>query len=301
MSRPEPASTTCLPDPVPVALDGVEIATYTLAPARAEPRGDVVLCHGTPWSAQVWDPVATALSEGYRVHLWDMPGYGLSAKGADVPVDLASQSGRLARLLEHWDLERPHVLAHDIGGAVALGAHLLHGREFASLMLWDVVTLDPWGSPFFRLVAEHADVFSALPPALHAALAREYITGAAHRELSTDQLEVLVAPWIAGEGQSAFYAQIAALTPEHTRPLVSMLGTVRCATAIGWGEQDPWIPVEQAAQLRERLPGDPPVTVLAATGHLAPLESPTEVSEAVEDWLEASRGAWAGEGRDPRG
>ncbi|HLS34387.1 MAG TPA: hypothetical protein VK039_12435 [Brevibacterium sp.] len=47
-------------------------------------------------------------------------------------------------------------------GAVALGAHLLHGRELASLMLWDVATPGPWGSPSFRRVAEHVEVLSAI-------------------------------------------------------------------------------------------------------------------------------------------
>jgi pimeloyl-ACP methyl ester carboxylesterase len=33
-------------------------------------------------------------------------------------------------LLSHWALERPHVVAHDIGGTVALRAHLLHGMKY---------------------------------------------------------------------------------------------------------------------------------------------------------------------------
>lgn len=277
--------TTSLPHPVHVDLDGVSVATYALTPEGDEVHGDLVLCHGTPWSARVWAQVAHSLRRGYRVHLWDMPGYGRSAQGADVPVDLATQMERFAALLELRELQRPHVVAHDIGGAVALGAHLLHGREFASLMLWDVVTLDPWGSPFFRLVAEHADVFAALPPALHSALVREYIAGAAHRPLSSAQLEMLVEPWITGEGKPVFFRQIAALNPEHTRPLERELGETRCPVAIGWGEQDPWVPVDQAGRLQRLLPGDPTLVLLPGVGHLAPLEAPDEVLAAVETWL----------------
>ena len=46
----------------------------------------------------------------------------------------------------------PHVVAHDYGGAVALRAHLIHGRHFSSMVLVDVVALAPWGSPAFRLL-----------------------------------------------------------------------------------------------------------------------------------------------------
>lgn len=277
-----------LPDPVHISLDGASVATYVLTPRRSAPLGDVVFCHGTPWSSQVWAAAARHLSTDYRVHLWDMPGYGRSTKDPAVPVDLAAQMSRFAQLLTQWRLESPYVIAHDIGGAVALGAHLLHDSEYAGLFLWDAVTLDPWGSPFFRLVAEHASVFAELPHALHTALVKEYILGAAHRQLSRDWVDALSQPWLGTQGQPAFYRQIAALRPEHTQPVVQRLQQVRCEVAVGWGEQDPWIPVSQAAQLQDRLPGNPPAITLDGVGHLAPVETPTRVSRDVSDWLAAT-------------
>ncbi|GAA1725286.1 alpha/beta hydrolase [Aeromicrobium alkaliterrae] len=270
-------------EPDIVSIDGVETATWVLGSEGPSP--DVVLCHGTPWSAEVWRQVGTRLAQGRRVHLWDMPGYGRSSMDADVPVDLASQMARLPRLLDHWGLESPDVVAHDIGGAVALGAHLRHGAEYRRLVLWDVVTLDPWGSPFFRLVAENADVFAALPPALHAALVREYVAGAANHALSDAWVERLAAPWVTEPGQAAFYRQIAALTPADTRPVVERLASVRCPAAIGWGQADPWIPVEQAGRLADALPGDVPIATLEGVGHLAPVEATEAVADAVEAWL----------------
>jgi pimeloyl-ACP methyl ester carboxylesterase len=284
---------SALPAPTMVDLDGVRTATWTLEPPEGGTAGwptgrDVVLCHGTPWSAQVWAEVARMLSSGRRVILWDMPGYGRSEIGPQVPVDLATQMARLGDLIEVLGIEHPHVVAHDIGGAVALGAHLLHGVDLASLMLWDPVVLEPWGSPFFRLVAENADVFAALPPQLHRALVREYISGAAGAALDAPTLERLVAPWTTTEGAAGFYRQIAALTPVHTRPIVRSLGSVRCPVAIGWGEGDPWIPVEQAGRLAAALPGSVPPRLLPGVGHLAPLEAPHAVAEAVRQWLSRS-------------
>ncbi|OYO17929.1 alpha/beta hydrolase [Enemella evansiae] len=294
MPAPSPLSALpALPEPDLVQLDGVPVATYRLEPGTGPVPGELVICHGTPWSARVWAGVAAqAAAAGWRVFLWDMPGYGRSVMSAEVPVDLAAQMRRLAALLEHWGLDRPHLLAHDIGGAVALGAHLLHDREYAELRLWDVVTLDPWGSPFFRLVAEHAAVFAQLPPNLHRALVREYIAGAVYQELPEPVLAGLTEPWLSEAGRPAFYRQIAQLSPEHTRPLVERLGAVRCPVAIGWGERDPWIPVEQAYRLRDALPGVPELTLLPAAGHLAPLEDPEGVRRALADWLSISRGDW---------
>ncbi|WP_224403893.1 alpha/beta fold hydrolase [Pseudonocardia sp. ICBG1034] len=273
-----------LPDPIPVDVGGTCVATRVVEPAGPV-RGDVVLCHGTPWSSQVWGRVARELGRDHRVFLWDMPGYGDSEKGPAVATDLRSQMERMASLLRTWDLHHPHVVAHDIGGAVALGAHLLHGVDYADLFLWDVVTLDPWGSPFFRLVAENTDVFAQLPPDLHAALVTGYITGALSRKLPDRDIDALVSPWTAPGGQAAFYLQITALSSADTRAVAERLGATRCPTRIGWGRADPWIPLDQAYELRSGLPGDPDVVVLDDVGHLTPYENPVAVAAALRAWL----------------
>lgn len=277
-----------LPHPVTVRVDGTDIATYVIEPRRGEVVADVVLCHGTPWSAATLMPLARALATRYRVFLWDMPGYGASIDDGDPPpVDLPHQQQRLAALLDHWGLDRPHVLAHDIGGAVALGAHLLGARELASLYLLDVVTLDPWGSPFFRLVADHEAVFAALPVNLHAALVREYIAGAAGAGLDAAWVDELARPWCSAAGQRAFYRQIAQLRPEHTGGLVARLDQTRCPVRIGWGERDPWIPPAQAAELADRLPGAVEVSMFPGAGHLVPLEATEALAKDVLTWLTA--------------
>jgi pimeloyl-ACP methyl ester carboxylesterase len=271
-----------LEPPVPVVIDGTTIATRVFEPDDA-PRGDVVLCHGTPWSSQVWGQVARELSQDYRVFVWDMPGYGESTKGA--AVDLRTQAERLATLMDHWNLESPHMVAHDIGGAVALGAHLLFDVDYADLFLWDIVTLDPWGSPFFQLVRDNADVFAQLPPNLHSALVKEYIAGAVHHRLPTQDVDQLAQPWLDDTGRPAFYRQIAALSPTDTHPIVERLGLTRCPTRIGWGSDDPWIPLRQAYEIQSRLPGHPTVIELDGVAHLAPVENPKAVVAALEEWI----------------
>ena len=126
----------------------------------------VVFCHGTPFSSIVWRPYAEALARDYTVHLWDMPGYGASSMQPDHAVDFDVHGRLLADLIGHWGLDRPDVVAHDFGGAVALRAHLLHGVAYRSLLLVDVVALPPTGSPFFRFV-KAAPGRARRPPRLH--------------------------------------------------------------------------------------------------------------------------------------
>jgi pimeloyl-ACP methyl ester carboxylesterase len=176
----------------------------------------VVLCHGTPFSSLVWAPIAHALSDRFRVYVWDMPGYGASEKADGQDVSLAAQGQVLRDLLAHWHLHDPLLVAHDFGGCVALRAHLLHGARYRALALVDPVALAPWGSPFFRLVAAHPQVFGQLPPALHRALVAEYIASASVTPLPAQLSDALVAPWTGPVGQPAFYRQIAQADQRYT-------------------------------------------------------------------------------------
>jgi len=272
-----------LPDPRFVMIGETSIATWVLEPVGAV-RGEVVFCHGTPWCRRVWAHVARELSRDYRVFLWDMPGYGESDRDA-VATDLRAQAERLVALLTFWGLRRPHVVAHDIGGAVALMAHLLHGTDFTDLFLWDIVTLDPWGSPFFALVAEHAEVFARLPANLHAALVKEYISGALPPRERAGLVDMLASPWLDARGQASFYRQIAGVASSDTRAIADALHATRCAVRIGWGRDDPWLPLGQAYELQEAFPGHAEVIVLDEVGHLAPVVRPAAVVTAVRDWL----------------
>lgn len=248
----------------------------------------LVLLHGTPWSSALWRPITDALAPRFTVHLWDMPGYGASSMEADHPVDLGVQGELFAELLDLWDLDRPdqrpHVVAHDVGGAVALRARLLHGARYASLCLVDVVALSPWGSPFFRLVGEHAEVFAQLPPAVHRGAVEAYVRGASHRGLRDDDLAMLVEPWTSEIGQAAFYRQIAEADERFTDEVEARYGELDEPVHVVWGAEDTWIPVDRAERLARMIPGTS-LSVVEGAGHLIQLDAPAALTAELARWL----------------
>ena len=251
---------------------------------RAGSGPPVVFGHGTPWSAQVWRAQAEALSHRFTVSLWDMPGYGQSSKDAGHDVSLAVQGQVLAGLLEHWGLDRPHVVAHDIGGAVALRAHLLHGAGFGSLALVDVVALAPWGSDFFRLVRDNPAVFAALPAPIHAGVVRAYVQGAAHTVLSPAHEDLVTSPWLDPVGQAAFYRQIAQAEQAHTDEIEPSYSRLRLPVLVVWGTRDSWIPVERAHRLTRLIPGAQ-LRLIEDAGHLVQFDQPEQLATTLQDWL----------------
>lgn len=268
-----------------MAVNGVfEWRGRSVVWSRAGSGPPVVFCHGTPWSSVLWEPFADALTDEFSVFLWDMPGYGRSSKDEAHAVDLGTQGEVFRDLLDHWQLEAPHVVAHDFGGAVALRAHSLHGALYASLALVDVVALRPWGSDFFRLVGEQPAVFAELPLAVHRGALEAYIAGASHGGLTSAQMDALTAPWITEEGQAAFYRQIAAADERFTDDLQDRYGDLRLPVKVIWGREDSWIPVDRATRLVQMIPGAE-LTIIDNAGHLVHHDAPAHLATTLHRWL----------------
>jgi pimeloyl-ACP methyl ester carboxylesterase len=248
-----------------------------------------VFCHGTPFSSRVWRPFAAELSRDFTVHLWDMPGYGASSKHAEHPVDFALQAEALAALLGHWELEAPHVVAHDFGGAVSLRAHLIGGVPYASLLLVDVVAIPPSGSPFFRFVQRHPDVLGELPDYIHRAIVRTYIQGATAHGLRAEELDALVEPWTGEAGQPAFYRQIAHYDERLLEENEQRLGQIDIPVRVLWGASDTWIPTEIGEKLAGLIPGAT-LELIDGAGHLVQYDAPVALMSRLRAWLASQVG-----------
>jgi len=258
-----------------------------IAWAKAGSGPPVVFCHGTPFSSRVWWPYAEALAADHTVHVWDLPGYGRSSMepGHRVAADVHAQA--FAALLRHWGLDRPHVVAHDLGGLVALRAHLVEGAAYASLFLADVVAIPPSGSPFFRFVQEHSQLLAQLPGYIHEAIVRAYIGNATHRGLDPEDLDALVEPWTGELGQAGFYRQIAdydlALLEDNER----RLGELDLPVRILWGTEDTWISLEIGRRFAGLVPGAS-LTEVPDAGHLIPYDAPVPLATALRSWLDSA-------------
>ncbi len=148
----------------------------------------LILAHGWPWSSYSWHRLIPILATEYRVHWYDMPGYGRSEMQPSAPTSLDVQGEIFAFMVDPLGLSRPRVIAHDFGGAVSLRAHLLDGCDYARYVLMNVVALRPWGAAFFDHVGRHIDAFTGLPAHIREAVVRAYIQGALATELALDDL-----------------------------------------------------------------------------------------------------------------
>lgn len=246
----------------------------------------VVLLHGTPFSSLVWREVAPALARDHHVYVWDMPGYGRSDKSANQDLSLNVLAQVFAELIDHWRLHRPTIIAHDSGGAIALGAHLHGGVPYRQLALVDAVTLPPWGSAFGQLAGDHADTFAQLPPKLHRALLTAYIDTASSPGLAPDTLHAHAAPWADSAGQAAFYRQLAQRRTDATYVdrLRPRYDNIDIPLLICAGNDDRWVPVERAHELSNIIP-HAELTTFSDAGHLLQEDHPAQLTTALLAFL----------------
>lgn len=245
----------------------------------------LVMVHGTPWSSFTWYHLAPVLAERYRVHYYDLIGYGRSEKREDQNVSLGIQSRLLTELLAYWDVDKPRIVAHDFGGATTLRTHLLDGRDFEKMVLVNVVAMAPWGSPFFGHVQRHENAFSGVPAYIHKAIVEAYIRGALYKELKPEEFTALVEPWLSESGQPAFYRQIAQASQQYTDEVEPKYASIRCPVLILWGEQDEWIPLATGRRLHQAIPHSRFCPV-ANAGHLSQLDEPEVIESQVLKFLE---------------
>lgn len=257
----------------------------------------LIFLHGTPWSSRIWTPIARCFALEFTVYLYDMPGYGESIppSNSNFQPSYPEQAKAFCALLDVWQSHgehenfRPHVVAHDIGGHIALRALLIEGRSFASLALVDCGAAFPVDEPFFSLVRENASVFQSMPSYLHTALAREYISKASFKSLRKDQEDMLLQPWVSSsEGQHGFYAQIAAQLNEDIEELRRHYVELGIPLHIIWARNDSWVPVERAYLLQRAIGGS--LRIVEEAGHLIQLDAPEALTTELVKWLQTVRG-----------
>lgn len=249
----------------------------------------VVLVHGTPSRSYIWRHVATTLSERFRVSVYDLLGFGESERGEGQDVSIAAQARMLAELVGAWGQEEPMVAGHDIGGAIALRAHLSEGVNFARIALLDAVVLTPWGTPALRHVKEHLEAYRTMPGYVFEEYVAARLRQAASRQMEVGTLEVYLSQWRGAEGQAAYIRKDAALDERDTAEIEPLLGSIEVPVSILWGEEDAWLEPSQADRLHGEIP-DSSLRKVPGAGHFLPEDAPGEVARELLAFFSAENG-----------
>ncbi len=235
----------------------------------------VVFLHGAA-GLLADNPFLDLLARRYHVFAPELPGYGEST-GEELLEDM------LDFTLHGWDvvaslgLERPHLVAHSMGGMIAAEMACLAPRGPGKLVLVSAAGL--W-------IDEHPipDVFSLLPFELAQLLFHDPARGTQLLTGGVDfsNMEALKEFYIANSRRLAMAGKI--LFPLPNRRLSKRLYRLVAETLIVWGAGDKLIPPVYAERWRELIPGAR-VIQIGEAGHMLPWEQPEAFAAAVTRFL----------------
>jgi pimeloyl-ACP methyl ester carboxylesterase len=244
----------------------------------------IALVHGTPSWSFIWRKVVPALADRFSVYLVDLLGYGDSERRKDQNVSITAQGRLLAELLDHWELEAPGLVGHDIGGATVLRAHLLEGRAVGRIALVDAVALNPWNTPTTTHVRAHLDAYRTMPLHVYEAVVKAHLRTAVHRPLDDDALTAYLAPWRGEDGRAAYFGKIAQWTDDDVGALEPFLATLDVPVRIIWGEEDRWLNRSVAERLQAAIPSAE-LRLIPGAGHFAPEDAPAAVARELLEFF----------------
>ena len=252
----------------------------------------VILLHGTPSSSLIWRNIAPALADaGYRVHVFDLLGYGLSERPADPSIDtsMTAQVPVLEGLMAHWGLDSAHIIAHDIGGSVAQRFSVFSPERVRSLTMIDVVSYDSYPSKRTRQqMQEGLEALIKKPDADHRAHFEEWLLSTVqNKQTLRDGPLAAYLEFISGPiGQGSLYQhQVRHYDPKHTMEVADRLAELgRLPVKLIWGADDAWQVVDWAHKLNRAIPGSE-LSILEDCGHFAMEDQPEEISALLIEFL----------------
>jgi aminoacrylate hydrolase len=115
---------------------------YEILGCEAAGAPTLVLSSGLGGSARFWTPQLPALTEHYRVVVYDQAGTGRSPASLAEGYSIATMAGELLGLLDELDIHHCHFIGHALGGLVGLELALQRPQLLDSMVL-----INAWSSP----------------------------------------------------------------------------------------------------------------------------------------------------------
>jgi pimeloyl-ACP methyl ester carboxylesterase len=246
----------------------------------------VVFIHGNPGSHHDFsNQVLDGLAENYRTVFIDRPGHGLSERG-ERSLNVEDQARLLCDVLKRISVERPIIVGHSWGGAVALAMALEAQEELAGLVLLAPAAF-PGDSPGWWTTLPNFPLLGSvflktLTPLIGSRIVRSSLTEAYYpQQIQDDYLKAAETLWTKPSRIKACASDDRSL--ERSLELLSpRYVEIQLPVVIVTGDTDRVVNPEKNAQCLAHSISGAHLIRLTNTGHQLPQTRPQTVIEAIE-------------------
>jgi pimeloyl-ACP methyl ester carboxylesterase len=278
----------CAPITVPVAPrreTGFAEVNGTRLYYEAAGSGDpVVLLHAFMLDTRMWDDQFDVLAAEFRVIRYDARGFGRSA--APQPGEPYSNADDLTALLAKLEVRAPHLVGASMGGRFALDYAVMRPEAFRSLVAVDAVVSGWQWSP--EWLASYAPIVEAGRRG-DVALAKQLWLAHPLFAPAREQPQVFARLRAMVDDYSGWHLVHRNAERQVSPPALAQLDRIRAPTLVVVGDRD--LPdFQRIAEHVERGVASATRRTIPGTGHLANMEAPEAVNQALGAFLSRAGG-----------
>ncbi|WP_277553625.1 alpha/beta fold hydrolase [Halobaculum limi] len=265
-----------------VTVDGRDL-TVAYYEAGADNDGPpVVFLHGIPTWSFLWRGIAPAIAEDRHVVAPDLPGYGNSQRTDDFDRSVRAQTAVLADLIADRGVDKVDLVAHDIGGGVALRYAAARPAMVRKLVLSNAACFDSWPVEYVNSLGVPGVVEGWDDAEFEEQLDFLFAEGA-YGEADPAFVAGMKAPWKREGGRTALARAAVATNTNDTTSID--YDAITAETLCLWGADDVLQPVANADRLADAVAGDVTVRPLEEAYHWVTHDRTAAYRESARDFL----------------
>ncbi len=234
----------------------------------ADKRPALVLIHGSGGNAQRWNyQVAHFTRKGFQVIAVDLPGHGRSPGPGR--REISAYADDVEALLKDKRAERPVIVGHSMGGAIALTMALRNPQAYAGLVLVGTGARLRVLPAIFDAIRKNFDAATEL-------MAKNIYSStasAAQLRRAIKQLREVDPDVLYGDFEACDHFDV-----------MGEVGRITTPTLVVVGGEDVMTPVKYAEYLRANMP-NATMEIIDNAGHVVMIEQPDKFNAAVARFL----------------
>ena len=258
-----------------------DIAVSVQVAGRPE-HPPMVLLHGFPSNHYLWRHCLPRLSEAYRVYAPDLPGYGASDKPRGVRYNADFYVAVMNALRAALALDPFTLVAHDIGGMVALNLAVRHPEALSHLVVMDTTPCADWPRVLHTMAAKARTPFGAFWFTRRHKFLQVLRRWLVHQPeaISKARAERYRRPWVQNAAGRRAFRKALEPGPDEWALTSESLRRLSVPTLVLWAAEDRIIPAAIGRRLAKDIPESQFVSI-PDCGHFLQEEKPDAVTAYI--------------------